>query len=479
MIVTWQLTSHAGRRISLIVSIDAGEFASREITVKELMDPGLPPESPIRLSHFAYTEARQADLKVVFRSIRYPSVWAAENFWSFPYFKNAPMLMPKTPGRPSENDVLPVTDSAIRDFREALFLKDEKDYGILPVVHSFPPKVLAALEVAHVTTLRRLHHEAIQLLSTVLSFEPLNHIARTLRLHNFMALGSSCRDPDASNVLFDRAEHEGRFIDTHCTPDAEFYSEFSLVQWSRAVRLMKFMRKRIIKDTDETKSRIIELLASGEEWAKKGLAVSTTGADSRCGYWLLYCLAFRRLLEKDPDLMADISRPVEDRHDLFPAIFASFANVAGWMPDMDNSGTKDEEYMAKRALRSSNIYLNSLSSTYQHPHAAFGVCNFLWDFSDASRKQLLIDHILLSMEVIRMKIEELKPICLGTYSATPTLIEVQSPREYIECIDKTRQEVLKVKETGNYHTGMKILLLNFDSETNTAPITFDLIQKEG
>ncbi|MCK5851300.1 MAG: hypothetical protein KAH23_10325 [Kiritimatiellae bacterium] len=479
MVITWQLSAQHSSRINLIISIDAGDFVSREITIKDLMSPDLPAESPIRLSHFAYTAAKQADLKVVFRSVKYPNIWSADHFWSFPYFKSPPVLMAQGIGAVDDTEILPVTDDAVKAFREALFLKDSKDYGILPMVHNYPPRILASLEVAHVTTLRRLHHEAIQLLFYVLSFDPLNHIARTLRMHNYMALSICTQYPDTASLLFKRAIHDGQFIENRCIPDPEFYAEYSLAYWAMAIKLIKFMRKGIIfEKIDETMSEVLMLLTRSEECAMKGLSVSTSGADSRCGYWLLYSMAFRRLLEKDPELMTNINRPMADSHNLFPEIFDSFTGVSGWMPPMDSTGRIDEGFMEKRALRSSETFLNSLSSTSQYPHAAFGVCNFLWDFSGPKRKKLIIDYVLLLLEKIRMKIKVLKGLCIGTYSATPTLMEIQSPREYITCIERVTSKVTKVKETGNYDTGVMLLMLNFDFETSSVPITFDLIKKE-
>jgi hypothetical protein len=479
VVITWQLSAQYSSGINLIISIDAGNFASKEITIKDLMGPDLPAESPIRLSHFAYTAAKQADLKVVFRNLKYPNVWSADHFWSFPYFKSPPVLMPQGTGEIDDTTILPVTDDAVKQFREAVFLKDSNDYGILPMTHNYPPRILASLEVAHVTTLRRLHHEAIQLLFYVLSFDPLNHIARTLRMHNFMALSICAQNPDTACLLFKRAIHDGQFIENHCIPDPEFYAEYSLAHWAMAIKLIKFMRKGIIfENIDETMSEVLKLLARSEECAMKGLSVSTSGADSRCGYWLLYSMAFRRLLEKDPELMTNINRPMEDTHHLFPQIFESFTEVCGWMPPVDSTGKIHEGFMEKRALRSSETFLNSLSSTSQYPHAAFGVCNFLWDFSDPERKKLIIDYVLLLLEKTRMKIEDLKGLCIGTYSATPTLMEIQSPKEYITCIERVKTEVTKVKKTGNYDTGMMLLMLNFDFETSSVPITFDLIRKE-
>jgi hypothetical protein len=478
--ITWQLSAQHSSRINLIISIDAGDFTSSEIMIKDLMSPDLPVESPIRLSHFAYTAAKQADLKVVFKSVKFPNVWSADHFWSFPYFKSPPVLMPKGTDTIDDIEILPVTDAAVKEFREALFLKDTKDYGILPRVHNYPPKVLASLEVAHITTLRRLHHEAVQLLFYVLSFDPLNHIARTLRMHNYMALSICTQNPDTASLLFKRAIHDGQFIENRCIPDPEFYAEYSLAYWARAIKLIKFMRKGIIVEKiDETKSEVLMLLTCAEECAMKGLSVSTSGADSRCGYWHLYSMAFRRLLEKDPELMTNINRPMEDSQNLFPEIFESFAEVSGWMPPKDSSGEIDEGLLEKRALRSSETFLNSLSSSSQYPHAAFGVCSFLWDFASPAKKKLIIDYVLLFLEKIRIKIEDLKGLCVGTYSASPTLMEIQSPKEYITCIERVKNEVTKVKDTGNYNTGMMLLTLNFDFETSNVPITFDLIQKEG
>lgn len=479
MAVTWQLSHQHSRRINLIISIDAGDFASCEIHIKDLMSPDLPAEAPIRLSYFACTAAKQADLKVVFRALKYPGVWSADHFWSFPYFKSPPILMPRKPGETGEMKTLPVTDNAVREFREALFLKDTKEYGILPRIQEFPPKILASLEVAHVATLRRLHHEAVQLLFYVLSFDPQNPIARTLRMHNYMALTICTQNPDKASLLFNRALHDGQFIEKHCSPDPEFYAEYALAYWARAIKLMQFMRKgKLDESIDKTRSEVMKLLTRAEECTMKGLSASTSGADSRCGYWYLYSLSLRKLLEKDPELMTNINRPVEDSHHVFPQTFENVAEASGWIPPMDSAGRMDEDFPGKRALRSSETFLNSLSSSSQYPHAAFGACCFLWDFSGPERKKLMIDYVLLFLEKIRMKAEDLNDLCVGTYSAAPTIMEIQSPCEYITCIERVKREVLRVKETGNYDTGMMLLTLNFDVETNQTPITFDLLNKE-
>lgn len=480
MIVTWQLSPLHNNRINLIIAIDAGEFQAVEIGIKDLMAPDLPAEHPIRLSHFACTAARQAYLKVVFRAVRYPSVWSAEHFWAFPYFRNPPILMPGVAGSGSEKAMLPVTDDEVKDFRKALFLGDPNGPGILSVVNQYPPKIVSSLEIAHVVTLRRLHHEAVHLLTNVLSFDPLNHVARTLRMHNFMALGIYARDWDTAKVLFERGIHEGLFIESRCTADPEFYAEYSIVYWARAVKLIRLLRKGLIKeeDVDERKTEVLESLKHGEECARKGLAASTSGSDSRCVYWLLYCSAFRQMLEKDQGLLTDVRRPFEDVHGLFPVLYDTFSKGFGLVLPEDSSGFIDEALSENRAVLSAETFLNSLSSSSQYPHAAFGVCTFLWDFAGPGKKRKVVDHVLLLLEIIRMKIDELKPLCLGTYSATPALIEIQSPREYIFCIEKAKKAVEEIKKSENYATGMKLLLVNIDFETGSSPITFDLMRKE-
>jgi hypothetical protein len=293
-----------------------------------------------------------------------------------------------------------------------------------------------------------------------------------------MALGCYAKDPQTAELLFERGIYDGRFIEDNCPQDPEFYAEYSLVYWAKAVKLIKFLRKGAIKEAiEEKKAEVFECIKQGERCAKKGLAASTSGADSRCAYWLLYFMAFGSMLERDQGLMTDIRKPLEDASGVYYEIFQSFAEGFGFAPTGGN-GAVDETFLEMRSMLYLDKYLSSLSSTSQYPHAAFGVCTFLWDFSGPERKKKVIDHVLLLLEIIRMKIEDLKPLCLGTYSATPSLIEIQSPGEYIACVETARKAVEQVKKSGNYETGMKLLLINLDFETNDSPITFDLIRKE-
>lgn len=480
MVITWQLSSMYTSRISFIIAIDAGVFSTIEIAAKDLLAGDLPSEKQIRVSHFALTAAKKADLKVVFDAVKYPNVWSAEHFWAFPYFKSPPVLMPSPGGEDRKPGLLPETEEEVKRFRNALFLGEKNDYRVLSTVHQFPPKILASLEIAHVATMRRLHHEAVQLLNDVLSFDPLNYIARTLRFHNFMALSAYTQSPDAARLDFERALYDGQFIENYCPPDPEFYAEYSLIYWVRAIKLIKLMRKGLIakEKHEEMTATVLSCIETGEHLAKKGLAVSTSGLDNRCGFWLVYYMAFRKLIDYNREALTDINQHFEDTTNLYPEVFQTCAEVMGWSVALDESGTIDEGYLETRALLSMETFLNSLSSTSQYPHAAIGACTFMWDFSGPERKRKVIDHILMLLDVIRMKIEELKPLCLGTFSATTTLIEIQSPQEYIICVERIKKAVVEVKETGNYATGMKLLLHNLDFDTKSRPITFDLIRRE-
>lgn len=115
-------------------------------------------------------------------------------------------------------------------------------------------------------TLRRLHHEALKLLSNVLTFDPLNCIALTMRIQNFMSLANYTQNFEAANLLYDRGIIDGEYAEANCIPDPAFYAIYSLLYWSKSVKIIKLLRRGLLHNQiGEWKSEVFRCLKKAEQ----------------------------------------------------------------------------------------------------------------------------------------------------------------------------------------------------------------------
>jgi hypothetical protein len=474
LMIAWQLTPFYPTTIQFIIAIDAGPFEIISDSIKDLLSPSLPFDLPIRLSHFAYMISKQMDIRVVFKETSHPNVWAIEHFWGFPYFKSPPVLIPSRLADGKESSPLPVRDKDVEIFQDALFFTKAGRFPILDAVRQYPPKIMLALEVAHIATLRRMGHEAVQLLSNVLSFEPYNHIAMTMRMQNFIALGNYAKEWDTACLLYDRALCDGLFVEKYCPPNPVFYAIYGLLFYSKAVKLIRFLRRGDIQGSiPDRRNEVIDYLKKAEFYNTTGMSVSHNAADNRCAFWVGHYYAFRKLLENNPQLFTDKSLPFADADGIYiKEIQYVYKSMGMLTPNLDRKTS--EQMKDLRLMLMLGNYLNSISAQSHYTNVLFSATTMLWDFATPESKPLIIDQVLMFLEMAILKATSLKEMCLGVYICT----EVQSPGEFIHAINKIKRFLEGIKQTGNYENPVKISLMNLDEDTNAAPITFDLIQAE-
>lgn len=474
LMIAWQLTPYYCTTIRLIIAIDAGPFGSISDSIKDLLNPALPVDLPIRLTHFAYMISKQMDIRVIFKETSHPNVWAIEHFWGFPYFKSPPVLMPSRQDKGNESSLLPVRDKDVDTFQDALFFTKAGQYSILDAVRQYPPKVMLALEVAHIATLRRMGHEAVQLLSNVLSFEPYNPVAMTMRMQNFIAMGNYAKEWDTACLLYDRALCDGLFIEKYCPPNPVFYAIYGLLFYSKAVKLIRLLRRGEVQGpVEDRRKEVIQHLEKAEFYNMAGMSASHNAADNRCAFWVGHYYAFRKLLINKPDLFTDKSLPFADTDGIYIKEMQYVYKSMGMLnPLLDLKAAQQMKDM--RLMLMLGNYLNSISSQSHYTNVLFSATTMLWDFTEPENKPLIIDQVLMFLEMALIKAAALKESALGVYICT----EVQSPGEFISGINKIKYLLEEIKRKEDYENPVKISLMNLDEDTNPAPITFDLIANE-
>lgn len=473
LMISWQLTPFYPTTIQFIIAIDAGAFSVIADSIKDLLQPSLHNQLPVRLSHWAYMISRQLDMRVIFKATQHPNVWCVEDFWCFPYFRSPLALLPT--GTPeAQPGPLPVRDQDMAAFQDALFFTKSGVSPILDAIRRYPPKVTLALEVAHIATLRRMGHEAVQILSSVLSFEPYNPIALTMRMQNLFSLANYADDWNTASLLYDRALCDGIFFEKYCPPNPVFYAIYGLLFYSKAVKMIRSLRKGVLTDhIEDRKKEAIDCMAKAEFYNRMGLTASHNAADNRCAFWIGHYYAFRKLLINHPAMLTDKTIPFADPDDTYIREMNHVYKSMGMLnPHIDR--TLSEQIKDLRLMFMLENYLTSISAKSHYANVLFSATTMLWDFTPHENKPFIIDMVLMYLDLALSIAASLKESCLGVYICT----EVQSPGEFIRGINTIKAHLEKIKQTGDYANPAKISLMNLDDDTNAAPITFDLIEAE-
>lgn len=473
LMISWQLTPFYPTTIQFIIAIDAGSFAVIADSIKDLLQPALHDQLPVRLSHWAYMISQQLDMRVIFKATEHPNVWCVEHFWCFPYFRSPLALLPAK-NHEAEPALLPVRDKDVAVFQDALFFTKSGVSPILDVIRQYPPKIMLALEVAHIATLRRMGHEAVHILSNVLSFEPYNHIALTMRMQNLFSLANYADNWNTAGLLYDRALCDGIFIEKYCPPNPVFYAIYGLLFYSKAVKMIRLLRKGILKENvEDRKKEVIDCMEKAEFYNRMGLTASHNAADNRCAFWIGHYYAFRKLLMRKPEIMTDKNIPFADPDNIYIQEMNYVYKSMGMLnPHIDQ--TLSEQIKDLRLMFMLENYLTSISAKSHYANVLFSATTMLWDFTPHDNKPLIIDMVLMYLDLALSIAASLKEMCLGVYICT----EVQSPGEFIRGINNIKSHLEKIKHTGDYANPAKISLMNLDEDTCSAPITLDLIKAE-
>lgn len=475
LLTSWQLTQFYSSKIQFSIAIDAGQFETTAESIKDLFHPSLPDNLPIRLSHIACMMAKQANIRVILNETSSLNVWTIVHFWDFPYFKPIPGLMPCMLADGKESSPLPVRDKDVNAFQNALFFNKTGIIPLLDTVINYPPKTMLALDVAHIATLRRMDHEAVQILSNVISqVQPYNPVARTMRMYNFIALGNYAREWITARLLFDRALYDGLFIEKHCQPSPVFYAVYGHLFYSQALKLINFLRNRkITEKIEDFKKEVLQCLEKAEYCYRMGMSVTHHPVDASVAFWFSHCFLFHKLLEKHPQLITDENLPFTDPDCVYLEEIQFLLKSFG-IPDPNAELKGNKQFNGSQLIARTNDHLSSISAPSCQTGFLFVMPMTIWDISIPEYKAQIIDLIITFMQTTIEKTTTLKKMCLGVFTHTG----VRSPGEFIKNVQKVKQFLEDIKRREDYANPVKISLMHLDDDIGYEPITYDLIQRE-
>ncbi len=322
--IRWTLSKHFSPNRFLSIGITAGGYSIVDKHLLPILNAKLPTDPVIRLTDYARQCVLINDIRVI--SCAQPkettlyngetlSIWWIMGFWSTLYFDFIPDLI--------ADEILSDNSEAVTHLANNLWILPSKEKKNEPPPQSnaitsffkFPQNSLLGLEISKTLYFRRRFWEAIEILRIMLSLDPTNIIARTLRMMILSDLSLNAPTYGISESLFAKAHNEARFIQQNCPVQTEdFYCAHALVYLAQAMLTLRYLRKgngHIEGESPLThiKSKIFDYLHQSDALFGMGDMVSSTGIRS---YYLQKCVkVIITVLMNDDTLFTNPGQPID------------------------------------------------------------------------------------------------------------------------------------------------------------------------
>jgi len=311
------------------------------------------------------------------------TIWWVTALWSSHYFDFVgDLLMDK---------ILQNNPAAIEKLNRLLWFPEEveKKQGkvdednAVSTFFKFPHNSLLGVEIAKTLYFRRRFEEAAEILRIVLSINPMDLIARTLRMLIFRNRAVDAENYSVALGLMKMAEKEAIFIRENCAHQSEdFFCEYAVIYLARAMLTLRYTRtdKNIAADRKTLsilKQNVFDDLDRSEDLFEKGITVSPSGI--RSSYLLCSVQVLRAILKSDEEIFINPQKAVDAD---FMTVRKSAEELQGQIGYLrkDLPENLQYEFMAKKMIKKSLIHDDSISLQSYRPTTFFCNAVALWDF---------------------------------------------------------------------------------------------------
>ncbi|MDD4357533.1 MAG: hypothetical protein PHN98_09800 [Smithellaceae bacterium] len=462
MAIRWALSPYSTKNRFLSIAIVVGEYASLDNHLLPLLNAKLPDDPVIRISDMARQCVLINDIRVVlcpeptettlFNGESF-AIWWIEAFWSTLYFDFVSELLadPILQNHPAAVEKLNRLLWRLPDQGEADTAEDEAN--AVTAFFKFPQNSLLGLEIAKTLYYRRRFSEALEILRVVLSINPTDLIARTLRMILLRNMALDAPTFNAACGLFRQAMKEARFIETNCSCESEdFYCEYAVLHMAQAMRTLRHSRSDpgIVKDEEALlalKNNIYASLAAAQDLFENGIAVSPSAI--RSAYLLGSVRLLVAILKEDEDIFINPRKALACGHQTAGDVSVNLHWQIGFRrPDMSEdrqSEVTEQLMMVKAKTHDDAITLQSYRPTIYFCNAVA-----LLDLSPTTTVTALksAEQALLTAREIAESVKK-DDVCI--YSFTRTYGEMIPADEFIGHINNCLrfiEQTAKVEAAG-------------------------------
>ena len=451
----WALSKYCTQNRFLSIGIVVGEFANLDNHLLPLLNAKLPDDPVIRVSDYARQCLLINDIRVIL--CQHPTettlfngealtIWWIIALWSTIYFDFVPDLLHDAflQNNPAAVEKL---NQMLWPSRNNLKLKSGKmvEDNAVSTFFKFPYNSLLGVEIAKTLYFRRRFEEAVEILRIVLSINPTDLIARTLRMLLFRNMAVDVENYSVALGLFKMAEQEAFFIQENCLSQSEdFYCEYAVVYLAQAMLTLRHTRtdKKIVADGEticQLKQNVFNALDRAEDLFEKGMTVSPSGI--RSSYLLGSVRVLRAILKSDEDIFTNQGKPVDADFNTVRQPSPELHSQIGYLKK-DLPKETQYECMEKKIIQESQIHDDSISLQSYRPTTYFCNAVSLWDFLPARKvgtTKFILQILRQAMDIARTM--EKDNVCI--YSFTRTYGEMITVPEFIEHIEKSIRMIEK------------------------------------
>jgi hypothetical protein len=452
--IKWALSKYCTNNRFLSIGIAAGGYTTLDTYLLPLLNAKLPGDPVIRVSDYARQCLLINDIRVIL--CQKPTettlfngeavtIWWVEALWSMLYFDFVSELL--------EDEFLQNNPESIEKLNRLLWPGQGKQNeststdvpNALSTFFRFPHNSLLGVEIAKTLYYRRRFIEASEVMRVVLSINPTDLTARTLRMMLFRNMAVDAPSYSIAEGLFKMAEHEALYIREYCSGQSEdFFCEYGVVHMARAMRTVRYLKESgastlAPNDIEALKKRTYQALGEAETLLERAMTVSPSGI--RSSYLLCMVRTLMVVLKGDEAIFVNPGKPI----DAAPELVRQPSGDILWQVGFCRNDIPPEHHFdfAKESIvKSYKIHEDSISLQAYLPTTHFCHAVVLWDFlpvrtEETTRRmlQLINESISIAKEV------EKKGACI--YSFSRTFGEMMSPDEFIRHMENAIRMIEK------------------------------------
>jgi tetratricopeptide (TPR) repeat protein len=445
--IRWALSRYCTKNRFLSLGIVAGEYSNLDNYLIPLLNAKLPDDPVIRVSDYARQCLLINDIRVIL--CQHPTetalfngealtIWWVTAFWSAHYFDFVGDLL--------TDKILQNNAAAIEKLNRLLWFPEEVEQkqgkvdegNSVSTFFKFPHNSLLGVEIAKTLYFRRRFEEAEEILRIVLSINPTDLIARTLRMLLFRNMAVDAENYSVALGLFKMSEKEAEFIQENCAHQSEdFFCEYAVVYLARAMLTLRHTRtdKNIAADRKtlcRLKQNVFDALDRAEDLFEKGMTISPSGI--RSSYLLCSVLVLRAVLKSDEKIFINPQKAVDADFMMVRKPASELLSQIGYLRK-DLPENLQYQFMAKKMINKLLIHDDSISLQSYRPTIFFCNAVALWDFLPArtvGTTKVVLQTLRKTIDIARLM--EKDDVCI--YSFTRTYGEMISAPEFIEHIEK-------------------------------------------
>ncbi|PKN19088.1 MAG: hypothetical protein CVU71_09925 [Deltaproteobacteria bacterium HGW-Deltaproteobacteria-6] len=470
--IRWPLSKYYSKNRFLSIAITAGEYGVLDNHMLSLLNAGLPDDPMIRISDYARHGLLINDIHVIlcpkpaearlFNGESLP-IWWITSLWTTHYFDFVSELL--------HDETLQNSPASIEKLDRLLWPMGSEDAAAghagdnnaIATFFKYPHNSLLGVEIAKTLYYRKRCSEAAEILRIVLSINPKDLVARTLRMMLLRNMALDTPSQRSAAAVFRQALQEADNIREHCDFHTEdFYCEYAIVYLAQAMSTVRYMRTHPevctdIREFENLQCAVYQGLDQAKQLFEKGMSVSSSG--TRSSFLLKIAAVLKTMLTADAELFVNPDKPITGGADIFQQESMDVQWQIGYRRS-ELPVQKQDELVVKITIQKGTIYNAAIALFSYQPTTLFCNAVALWDF--------LPVHTVLTAKIVRERITHAIDMArraleanVGIYAFNRTYSEMIPADVYIEHM----QKALKIidEEVGGDLSGRE------DSEIITGP----------